>query len=422
MYAEDKCQYYGRSLDNGILTLKPSDVMTMTEYCEGKDGGCPLNSRPIDLRDYERPPGAGIYFNFANSPMGRRIILPFECRTTNTICEDLYLPPIIFPASVTQLEREWATCTDGRYSILIWDPPMVMSGTPSVIAASITITSHESIRREEPTALPGQLGASPHAPAATSTPRHGPAPYSYLKDAAPAITFTAGTTTITASPLPDGSGAMVGGHIVEAGGPALTTEGVAITIGPNGEMKVTRQQPMSSASRMQQNLQESIGADRESQTSRLIPPIDRNGRTMVGGKIASIDQAGHTKLIDVSSIIGKITFVDSNGHSVTVDRSQLAGKTISVDGFGQTHMIESSSRPKKTNSVNENADSDLDEPFPTDKGGSIPESGQFHEGPTTETFALGQGQRRKKNGGVAMLDMTCRAHLVWMVVGLVVLL
>jgi hypothetical protein len=243
-----------------------------------------------------------------------------------------------------------------------------------------------------------------------------------LRGGAPILISIGVTKTIPASPLSDGSGAVVGGNTVQVGGPAFTTAGVIITIGPDEVMKVIRTPTNPAANQMLSKPAEEIGGDSMPETPGLTPVIDRNGRTMIGGKIASIDQAGHTKLIDVSSINGKITFVDSNGHSGTVDRSQLAGKTISVDGFGQTHMIDSSSRPRKTNSVNENADSDLDGPFPTDKDGSIPEAGQFYEGPTTETFALGQGHRRKKNGGVAMLDMTCRAHLVWMVVGLVVLL
>jgi hypothetical protein len=414
------CAYHGRFRENGILTLNPTAMKTWAAWCETPLPSvtkCFEEPRVVDIQDYIGPPPAEAYFNLAHGRYGRDVILPDDCRYGGTICVDSFRPPLLMPSEITNLDSAWSTCV--VTNPVVWDPPLIVQPTLSLPSASITIKSPE-----ETIPLPGQALSSPYS-AATPTPQANfgvqPQPEP-LRGDAPILISIGVAKTIPASPLPDAFGAVFDGHTIQAGGPAFTTEGATITVGADGVMKVIRTPTKTAAYQMPSKPAEEIGGDSMPETPGLTTVIDRNGRTMIGGKIVSIDQAGRTKLIDVSSITGKITFVDSNGHSGTADRSQLAGKTMSVDRIGQTHMIDSSSRPRKISSVNENADSDSDEPFPTDKNGSIPKSGQFHEGPTTETFALGQGHRRKKNGGVAMLDMTCRAHLVWMVVGLVVLL
>jgi hypothetical protein len=222
----------------------------MTARCNVYDCLQPtdITAKVADFADFQGPPAATAYWQQAKGPYANDKYWPVECRggvymlgdnevtAGSSICEELYHPMIAIPTIIRELQPAWKSCTAGwRGGDWIWDPPMAMTATPSILSASVTIKPKGDSKVEETAATPGGAFPAPYTPP-TQTPRFDPS--SRLIDTAPIIIFTAAAATFTATTVADGSYVIAGAHTFGTGGLELTTQGATITIGTDGVIKV----------------------------------------------------------------------------------------------------------------------------------------------------------------------------------------
>lgn len=208
------------------------------------------------------------------------------------------------PAVVRSLEPNWASCTKGVWAgNWIWDPPLAIEGTRSVISASVTampqstaVKPNENSIAGEMTAEPGQHFLAPKIPAPPTpellmepapTPA-GNAPF------APFAAFMAGTATVTSFLLPDGSQAVIGSSTIQTGGSPLTTEGATISLGLDGELKVIKNHPRTSSNATPTDIPELRGPGDPFVDAKKSNPQP----SMVTEKTVSANVSGHHVIID----------------------------------------------------------------------------------------------------------------------------
>lgn len=123
-------------LKDGILSLEPSEVMTMSSYPDGE-----WRSKPVNFADFQGPPAATAYDQLVEGPLDAGNVWPSECQgTSRTICEDLFWPWIALPTMIIKLEPAWSACVSGSdHGNWVWDPPIQVYPTPSVAPVSVTV-------------------------------------------------------------------------------------------------------------------------------------------------------------------------------------------------------------------------------------------------------------------------------------------
>jgi hypothetical protein len=340
----------------------------------------------VDFADFQGPPSFSAYELLADGPLKiANGFWPDECHFSKTICEDLFFPRIALPTMIYEIEPAWTSCE--QTPRWVWDPPIVMTGTPYVATASVTVKSRVTTPQDDATAAPGPRFPSPNG---------SPTPAPIRPD--PMI-----STRMPHNPQGD----------TKANDPLLAPK-------PTPFVDQYRH-PVNVPSLQREKI---MLIDQDGNTREIEP-------SLLAGKTTSIDQYGRTKVVDVytrteqpklldlSHSVAKTALIGQNGRTVLFDvssitrqpklgvASEMEGRTISINRNGQTFLVDSQS--KEVTSIGQDGNNDFANSL-SDKDGSIPKPGQFHKG------------RRKKNGTVAFVGLTIHVYLLWTIIGLAALL
>jgi hypothetical protein len=106
---------------DGILTLHPSEIKTLTARCEIEFCLMPMaaHTKITDFADFQGPPAASAYWQQVKGAFGNERRWLEEClgeayklgdnlmSPGSSIREELYFPRISLPSMITELQPEW---------------------------------------------------------------------------------------------------------------------------------------------------------------------------------------------------------------------------------------------------------------------------------------------------------------------------